>query len=269
MNRTKTLGAAAVAVAMLVGVSAFADSRPQRRTYGGGGRIQRGGGGGGAPRATERPRRDSIRQGEARTERGNRSYDRNRNSRDPRGSRDRYQSFDERRYRSGGRESDYNRRYDQGRSQHYRGNAYWHHGRVSRCARYGNGYRVWIVGAPYPYYVPLAYWDPWRFRVGVSIGLGGYYNPLGYYDYYDGYNDGYRAGSYRGYDTVELTGYVEDYDARRGTALVRDDVTDRLVTVSLRGRDARYNRIRRGDYIELEGSWRGGIFEAYRIFDID
>lgn len=284
MNKTTRLGAAAVAVALLAGASAFADQRPQRGTRGDGGRIQRGDRGT-APRSRvevrgERPTRSresgafdrrsdrstERRRSQGTVERRNESRGRNRENR---GS---YETFDQRRY-TRGRESGERRRYDHNRSQHYRGRPFYHHGPVSRYERWGGGYRVWVGGARYPFFVPLAYWDPWRFRVGISIGLGGYYNSLGYYDYYDGYNRGYRDGYYRGdrrvYRTETLSGTVEDYDPRRRTALIRDDVTDRLVTVYMRTRDARLNHIRPGDFIEIEGGWRDGVFEAYRLFDVD
>jgi hypothetical protein len=37
----------------------------------------------------------------------------------------------------------------------------------------------------------------------------------------------------------------------------------------MRTRDARLNHIRQGDYVELEGGWKDGVFEAYRLFDVD
>lgn len=322
MNNGKQLGAAAVAVTMLFGASAFAEQRPSNGTRREGGRIER------RERSTQAQGRVEVR-GERNTSRSReseRSTTRSRDN-DVRTERSTTRSRDndariERRERATTRSRDtepqrsvtnesrsrgrndrdrndrgsYNRRdnndwrgssnnrgsYDRNRggNDRYRGNdhrynrsrPYYHSGRVSRYERWGGGYRVWVGGAPYPFYVPLAHWSAGRFGIGLSIRLGGYYNSLGYYDYYDGYSDGYRAGNYssgRVYNTVELSGTVEDYNYRTRTALIRDDATDNLVTVYMRSRDARLNHLRVGDYIELEGGWKGGLFEAYRVFDID
>jgi len=328
MNKQMKLGAGAAAVLILVGASAFAESRPQHGTRSEGGRISRGsgdGGGrsyGGGNRSTESRSRGTENRGMRGTEnrgtrgtepRGDREstrsrgtdwpseqIDRNRDrsnaergdrgnaergdrrnaergDRGNRGDRGSYETFDSRRYTNRSRESADNRRYDHNRAPYGGRTPYYHNGRVSHFQRYGNGYRVWVGGATYPFFVPLSYWDPWRFRVGVSINLGGWWNPLGYYDYYDGYTDGYRDSYYRNddyrdgrvYRTEQISGRVEDYDYRRRVALIRDDVTDRLVTVYMHSRDARLNHLRPGDYIEIEGGWKNGIFEAYRVFDVD
>jgi hypothetical protein len=320
MNRQNKLGAAVVAAAMLVGASAFAESRPSRETRRqDGGRIQRGDRGtsaqgrsaGGSERRRESsgdtarrnegtrertetrtaPRTDRTdRSFESRNDRGttNRNdsrgtYDRNNrnesrgtNRNDSRGTYDRNNRNDSRGTYDRNRSSNGSRgSYDRNRGGYnnsHRGSPQYYRGRVSRYERWNSGYRVWIVGAPYPFYVPIAYWNAGRFGIGLDIRLGGYYNSLGYYEYYDGYNDGYRDSSYRDgrvYNTTELSGTVEDYDFRRRTALVRDDATGDLVTVYMRSRDARLNQLRAGDYIELEGGWKGGLFEAYRVFDVD
>lgn len=61
---------------------------------------------------------------------------------------------------------------------------------------------------------------------------------------------------------------VEDVDYRRGTFVVRSDVSSSYITVVMR--DRRMERIRRGDYVELRGAWRrSGVFEASRIDYVD
>ena len=138
---------------------------------------------------------------------------------------------------------------------------YYASGRVSRIHRYGSGYRIYIVGSPYPFFIPEVYYRSGRFRVGLSIRLGGYYNPLGYYDYYDGdYYDG-RSASVGG-----LRGVVESVDYRRDTFVVRNDATGSFVTVVARDR----RQVRPGDYVELSGEWnRSGLFQAYDIDLLD
>src|SRR5262249_59277911 len=124
-----------------------------------------------------------------------------------------------------------------------RGRPFFHEGRVSHYDRWNGGYRVWIGGAPYPFFIPEARFRLFpRFHVGLSIRLGGYYNPLGYYDYYDGpYYDGYYSGyGSPAYVAGELRGIVESVDYRRGTVLVRDTASDRIVNVVMRGDDPRF-----------------------------
>lgn len=140
-----------------------------------------------------------------------------------------------------------------------------HSGRVHRVYPYGGGYRVWLTGCNYPFYVPSSYYNRSRFRVGLTIALGGFYNSRGYYDYYDGYDDGYYdSRTSRG----ELRGIVESVDYRRETFVVRNEASGSFVTVIMRdrGRDP----VRAGDYVELGGDWtRSGLFEAYRVDIVD
>lgn len=118
--------------------------------------------------------------------------------------------------------------------------------------RYGHGYRIWIDGAHYPFFIPSAYYHHDRFRVGLSIRLGGYYNTGGYYDYYDGASAG------------TLIGVVESVDYRRGTFVIRNDATGSFVTVVMTGRSF---DVRPGDYVRLSGDWtRSGVFQAYDIY---
>jgi hypothetical protein len=141
---------------------------------------------------------------------------------------------------------------------------YYAHGRVSRIDPWNGGYRVYVSGAPYPFFVSDSYYRRNRWRVGISISLGGIYNPLGYYDYYDGYNDGYDG---RAYSAGALRGVVESVDFRRDTFVIRNEATGSFVTVAARNRR---DSVRPGDYVELSGDWtRSGLFDAYRIDLID
>jgi hypothetical protein len=219
--------AAAVAVAALLGTSAFADSRHADET------SWRDGG--------RRDRAESRGRGnETRNDRDwNRDGDRNRgNDRDRDHDRDRNDSYR-------------NDRSDRNDRQPYFAN-----GRVSRVDRDRDGYRVWVGGARYPFYVPSRYYNRDRFRIGVSIQLGGYYNPAGYYDYYDG-----RSG--RGYDRADLRGVVESVDYRRDAFVVRDG--RRYITVFSTD-NLRRRELRRGDVVDVYGSWaRNGVFRAYDV----
>lgn len=184
-------------------------------------------------------RRGDSRRGDSRRGDNDRSYDRNRGGYGNRGG------YSNRGYS--------NRGYNNSRP-------YYHRGPVQRYQRYGGGYRVWVGGAPYPFYVPLSHWRHDRFRVGLVINLGGWYRD-GYYDYYDGYS--YRATS-RG----DLRGVVESVDYRRDTFVIRNEASGSFVTVVARDRRAR--DVRPGDYVELSGSWtRGGLFNAYDVDYID
>ncbi len=274
----------ALAATTLVGASVFAESRPSNETRGHrreGGRIQRESSGE-RSRATRRDnssnasrqreatverrsqRRESERSEarvEVRGERNERSYrntDRSeRNNRENRSNREwRDRSSNNDRNNRNNRNEHYDRSRSYGRSSNYGRSSgyrqpYYGHGRVSRVHRYGGGYRIWIVGSPFPFYVPLAYYHHDRFRVGLTIRLGGYYNDGGYYDYYDGRSDG------------AIRGVVESVDYRSDSFVVRNDATGSFVTVL--SRDRRLD-VRAGDYVELEGEWtRSGVFTAWDV----
>ncbi len=131
----------------------------------------------------------------------------------------------------------------------------------------------------YPFFVPEARFRLFNWRVGLSIHLGGFWNPLGYYDYYDGV-DPYYAGGY-GYAPAYapgiavtnangyLRGVVDNIDYRRGSMVIRDDASGNFVTVMMRGDDPRFDSLRNGDYVNLTGDWVRGYFEAYRVDNID
>ena len=190
-----------------------------------------------------------------------RSTDRNRNGGNGNGGNGTYRNGDRNgSYRNGG-----NGTYRNGNHGSY-GNRqpYYGQGRISQVHRYGGGYRIWIVGSPYPFFIPEAYYRSSRFRIGLSIRLGGYYNPLGYYDYYDGYDDGYYS---RGNSRGELRGTVESVDYRRDTFVIRNEATGSFVTVVLRDRR---EDVRTGDFVEVSGDWtRNGVFEAYDVDQLD
>lgn len=210
-------GAAAV-----VAASAFADSRPSDETR------WRDGNRGDVRRDGHYDRREDRRGDDSRNSRGDGRYDRDRHDRNDRS--DRYES---------------------------RGERFQTRGRVSRVDRHGRGYRVYVGGARYPFYVPDRHYRRDRFRVGVTINIGGIYNPGGYYDYYE---DDY------GYSRADLRGVVQDVDRRRGAFVLRDERSGRYITVLDRDDD----RVRRGDYVELNGEWgRGGVFRAYDIDVLD
>ena len=288
MNKFKGL-AAALSVAVLAVPSAFADFRHSHETHG----RDSGGSSARNDRSSSADRHDRSGESRQNWNRGgsdnNRNFDRGRSE-----NRSNDRSFNDRNF-DRGRSNDRNfnnnnrnfndRSFDRGRADNFRGDRgrsfdrgrssdrgrpFFHEGRVSRYERFGSGFRVWIVGAPYPFFIPEARFRLFpRFHVGLSIRLGGYYNPLGYYDYYDGaYDGGYYDGGYSspGYASGDLTGVVESVDYRRGTVLIRDRASDRIVSVVMRGDDPRFGDFRIGDYVELSGDWtRIGTFEAYRV----
>lgn len=301
MNRSRKLAsqlAFALSFATLFGASAFADNRHSNETRGRDrGRVtssreQRDV----SRRQMERSNRntDRGRSADRSFERGRteaRSFDRGRSNndrsfdrsqRDARSldaSRNNNRNFD--RGRSNDRNND--RSFDRGRSRSsesfrnndYRGNSqrygshdyrgsrqpYFAHGRVSRYERFGGGYRVWLDGVAYPFFIPEARFRLFpRFSVGLDIRLGGYYNPRGYYDYYDGSSN--TSGG--------VGGVVESVDLRRGRLIVHDDVSNAFVTVEMRDAGRRLDDVRLGDYIELSGDWtRTGVFVAYRLDSLD
>jgi hypothetical protein len=133
-------------------------------------------------------------------------------------------------------------------------------GRVDRYEPYRGGFRVWIGGAPYPFFVSADLWHRFGIRVGAVISLGGYWDPLGYYNVYN-----YAPYAYSGGD---LHGVVENVDYYNRTVVVRDDVSGAFVTSVLRGGDPRLGSLRPGDYVDLTGTWdRSGFFNAYNLSD--
>jgi hypothetical protein len=172
-------------------------------------------------------------------------------------------------------------------------NAY--RGTIRSFARERGGYRIFLSGGPYSYWVSDSYLRGHQLRVGLSIRLGGIFNggyisvdALGwpgyndsyynepYYDdvYYDGgdRNDSY----YGGYANDVVRGRVERVDFRNHTLVVQDDSNrGRYVTVDMRSVDRRNSRLdiadlRPGDRIVLTGSWlRGNVFGAAKIEGID
>ena len=138
-------------------------------------------------------------------------------------------------------------------------------GRVTRYVHERGGYRVWIDGGYYPFFVPEARWRAFPLRVGLSIRLGGWYDPLGYVDVYDVGPYAWDGGAYA--TSGDLRGVVESVDYRRGTVVVRDDISGSFVTAVMRG--ARMGDLRPGDYVDFGGDWsRAGVFNAYQLYDV-
>ena len=133
-------------------------------------------------------------------------------------------------------------------------------GRVNRVEHYRGGYNVWIGGGRYPFFIEGSRWSRFPIRVGLNVRLGGYWNPAGYYDVYD-------VGPYATQGDLHVV--VESVDYRRGTLVMRDDVSGSFVTVVMRGNDPRFGNLRQGDYVALSGAWnRQGVFDAYNVGDI-
>jgi hypothetical protein len=139
-------------------------------------------------------------------------------------------------------------------------------GRISRYEHERGGYRIWVDGGRFPVWIPEARIGLFpHLRVGLSLRFGGYYDPLGYLEAYDYYNDGYGYGS-SAYSSGLLRGVVETVDYRRGTLVLRDDVSGSFVTTLIR--DRRLETLRPGDYAEIAGDWtRAGVFEGLRLED--
>lgn len=160
-------------------------------------------------------------------------------------------------------------------------------GRISSLDRDRDGYRVQLDRGGQSFWVPESrIRDRQRdFRVGASIRLGGVFrggsifvdivewpNGGSYGD--DRYRDDrYRDDRDRNYDRRSLRGVVERVDYRRGTLVVRESASGRIVNVNMDRRgNSRRNRgvdlddLRRGDFVTLAGDWlRGNVFEAFRI----
>lgn len=277
-NHLASRFAVAAAVVLLAGTSAFAESRPTKETNGRGDSVRR-----------ERSSRDGViqRRDTSQNDRGrtqgssarprveDRSRNRGRNDQwrgDSRGNSDRGRtgnrgSIDNRgSVGSRGSVDNRGRNGSSDRGRYDNRQPYYARGRVNRINRYGSGYRVWIAGAPYPFFIPEAYYYRNRLRIGLMINLGGYYNPGGYYDYYDGYDRYDNSDRYDSSSVGSLRGVVESVDYRRDTFVLRNDATGSFVTVFSRDR----RNVRAGDYVEVAGEWsRSGVFQALDVDLLD
>jgi len=294
MQRDKSVStqiAAAVALAMLFGTSAFAESRHRQGTGGHSGhssghmtmRAPRFESRGGAPRFSSRggtPRfesrgaapRFSSRGGTPRFEsRGVTPRFESRGARSPR-----FESRSSAAWR-GGRGFDRGTAF-RGRSFYNSGSRFFAQGRINRIVPYGGGYRVWLDGWGYPYFVPYRFFNPFRFRIGLFLGFNAFYDPLGFYSVYDlapyRYPPVYAGSYYRddssyrddAYRTDTLHGIVESIDLHVGTVVLSDDTSHQVVTALLPPRDRRVDDIRPGDYVEFSGVWNSrGQFDADRM----
>ena len=156
-------------------------------------------------------------------------------------------------------------------------------GRVRSFDRDRDGYRVQLDRGDAWYYVPQSALRNRGLKVGVSLRFTGYYDSRGYGQvsscdwiddggYYDRNNR--RGGGYGNYDRDFVRGVVERVDYRRGTLLLRDERSNRRVTVVMAGgsrnrRGVDLDDLRRGDFVTFAGDWdRRGVFEAYRIENV-
>lgn len=97
-------------------------------------------------------------------------------------------------------------------------------------------------------------------------------------DRYEDRNDRRDNDRYdrRDNDREFLRGQIERIDQRRDVLVLREVRSGRRVVIDMdRTDERRRNRLdltdlRRGDVVTLAGEWRrGGVFEAYRITDVD
>jgi len=287
MNSRKNLAAqvaGAMAIAALVGTSAFAESRHFDATEHDHGRhssSDRSSRSERSDRSTNRNQAQTYQRGETRN---NSTWQRNDTRTFDRGqirSSDSWNRNDTRSTRSFDRsqaESFRNNNRGFERSETFRSNrpsfdsrgrrSEFVEGRINRFVHERGWFRVWIDGGRFPVWIPEARIGLFpRLRVGLSIRFGGYYDPLGYLDAYDYYNGCYYGGGYGAYSSGLLRGVVETVDYRRGTMVVRDDVSGSFVTTLIR--DRRLETLRPGDYAEIAGDWtRSGLFEGLRLEDV-
>ena len=160
------------------------------------------------------------------------------------------------------------------------GSRFYGRGRIDRIVPWNGGYRIWLGGWGYPFFVPYSFWDPFRFRIGLFCGFNAFYDPLGYYSVYDPYYYSYpppavvvapppvyRDGDYRddGYGASVVRGTVQSVDLPRDTMWVNDEATHKVITV-LMPPDRQLNSVRAGDYVEVSGDWKDdGVFDAHAL----
>jgi hypothetical protein len=163
-------------------------------------------------------------------------------------------------------------------------------GRVSRFEHERGGYRIWVGGSLYPYWVPESYFFGRHLGIGLDLRLGGifrngaiYVDALGwpgdpyyadpyYYDAGGPYAGTYSVGTYGVAPTDNgLRGVVDGLDFRAGLLYVRDDSSRRVVTVDMQRVDRRYGNVdfgdlHPGDRVSLGGAWLSdGSFAAASV----
>ncbi|HEX9160677.1 MAG TPA: hypothetical protein VF980_03140 [Thermoanaerobaculia bacterium] len=153
-------------------------------------------------------------------------------------------------------------------------------GRVDRVVRVNNGFHVFIRGGLFPIFVPFHRFRVHPIHVGLFLGFGGFWDPLGFWSVYDywpygpGYYGPYGYGYYpprydTGYTSGQIRGVVESVDFSRGTMVINDDVSHQFVTLSMPN-DRRLDSVREGDYVEFSGDWtRNGVFYANHLDRLD
>jgi hypothetical protein len=154
---------------------------------------------------------------------------------------------------------------DRGRGRGHEGrddrHKVWFEGRVRSINHERDGYRVWLDRGSHPFFIPEERFRSFPVRVGVAIRVGGFLNPYGYFDVDD-------FGPIRGpvYTSGDVHGIVESIDYRRGTLVLRDDVSGSFVTAILHEGDYRLHDLRPGDYVSFYGAWtQRGVFDAFRL----
>ena len=281
--------AGAMALAMIFGTSAFADNRHPETTRGrsGSNEHRSGSSQSGQSRQRDQGSRGSASQRQQSGSRESFSQRERFNSGAQRGFQQRDRAF-EQRNRSSQSQSFRDRsdsRRDFSRNNGFRGTTdrgrISEGGRINRILHERGGYRVWLDRGRFSYFVPEARFRLFPLRVGLSIRFGGFYDPLGYVNVYDinpyDYDPAYGAQVYAApaygapaygapaYSSGLLRGVVDSVDYQRGTVVLNDDASGQLVTVTLNGRDRRFDDLRQGDWVELSGEFGRGGFEAYRV----
>jgi hypothetical protein len=203
-------------------------------------------------------RGDRQQRDNSRSSQSNRSSQYNRSSQSN-GSSQSNQSSQYNRSSQSNQSSQYNRSVDSNRS--YRENQrITAQGKISSFTRERDGYRVQLDRGRDSYWVPSSYFRSRGsdIRVGINVGFGGIFR--GGSIFVDDVN--YPNGGY--YDQGLVRGVIQDVDYRAGTAFLRDDISGQTITVNLRSINER--GLRRGEYVELAGSWdRAGLFDAYSV----
>src|SRR5947207_3198820 len=192
MQKSKALTlqvAGTFALAMLIGTSAFAESRHLGGTRSGG--SSRGSGSFSRGSGSSSRGSGSFSRGSGNFSRGSGNFSRGSTNRG-RSAPSYNRSYSAPRSYSGSRSYRSAPRGSYGRSTpSYRGGNFYNNGsrfygrgRIDRVVPYRGGYHVFLGGRGYPFFVPYRYYDPFRFRLGLFIGFNAFYDLLGHYKVY-------------------------------------------------------------------------------------
>lgn len=144
-------------------------------------------------------------------------------------------------------------------------------GRISNIVRERDGYRVQLERNRNWFWVSDRRARGNDLRLGLFVRLGGVFRRGAVNVDIVEYPSSRRENRDWWADRVYVRGHIDRIDFRRHTMFVRDEFSRRTIAINVEQLDRRSRRfdlddVRRGDYVQVWGDWRGGgVLEAARV----